>query len=159
DRTRDFDRRFRPTSTRIRQRGQRVAGAQRRGEVIPPIEGYKGGERYFVPGGHHRGSGGRTPGLQTHHAPRTHGRNQASASAIQRRGDLITKDYRREFVARVPLPPDLRARISFDEPKRYGELSMYVEAWGFRLIQQEDRLLHREEVAQRWFDDEYAPVT
>jgi len=44
------------------------------------------------------------------------------------------------------------------EPKRYGGLSMYVEAWGFRLIQQEDRLMHREDVARRWYDEEYAPV-
>jgi hypothetical protein len=159
DRTRDFDRRFRPTSPRVRQRWQRLAVAQRRGEVIPPIEAYKVGELYFVRDGHHRVSVALALGLQTIEAHVTEVRTQISAGGIQRRGDLIIKDYRREFVARVPLPPDLRARIFFTEPKRYGELSMYVEAWGFRLIQQEDRLLHREEVAQRWFDDEYAPVT
>lgn len=54
DRTRDFDRRFRPTSPRIRQRWQRLAVAQRRGEVIPPIEVYKVGELYLVRAGQPR---------------------------------------------------------------------------------------------------------
>src|SRR4051794_14924274 len=37
DSARDFDRRFRPTSTRVRERWERVALAQRRGEAMPPI--------------------------------------------------------------------------------------------------------------------------
>ncbi|MGN6680501.1 MAG: hypothetical protein ACTHKL_22295 [Streptosporangiaceae bacterium] len=51
---RDFDRHFRPTSARVRTRWERVALAQRRGEVIPPIEVYRIGDRYFVVDGHHR---------------------------------------------------------------------------------------------------------
>jgi hypothetical protein len=38
DRSRDFDRRFRPTSARVRERWERLALASRRGEEIPPIE-------------------------------------------------------------------------------------------------------------------------
>jgi hypothetical protein len=158
DRTRDFDRRFRPTSTRGRERWQRLAVAQRRGEPIPPIDVYKVGEMYFVKDGHHRVSVAHALGLQTIEAYVTEIVTRISPNGIQRRGDLIMKDHRREFVDRVPLPRQARERISFTDPKRYGELSMYVEAWGFRLIQQEDRLMRREEVAQRWFDEEYAPV-
>jgi hypothetical protein len=51
---RDFDRRFRPTSTRVRSRWERLALAQRRGEAIPPIEVYRVGDRHFVIDGHHR---------------------------------------------------------------------------------------------------------
>jgi hypothetical protein len=51
---RDFDRRFRPTSTRVRFRWERLALAQRRGEAIPPIEVYRVGDRHFVSDGHHR---------------------------------------------------------------------------------------------------------
>jgi hypothetical protein len=51
---RDFDRRFRPTSTRVRFRWERLALAQRRGEPIPPIEVYRVGDRHFVADGHHR---------------------------------------------------------------------------------------------------------
>ena len=51
---RDFDRRFRPTSTRVRDRWERLALAQRRGEAIPPIEVYRVGCAHFVADGHHR---------------------------------------------------------------------------------------------------------
>ena len=51
---RDFDRRFRPTSTRVRSRWERLALAIRRGEAIPPIEVYRVGHLHFVADGHHR---------------------------------------------------------------------------------------------------------
>jgi hypothetical protein len=51
---RDFDRRFRPTSTRVRPRWERLALAVRRGEAIPPIEVYRVGGLHFVADGHHR---------------------------------------------------------------------------------------------------------
>ena len=51
---RDFDRRFRPTSDRVRSRWERLALAQRRGAAIPPIEVYRVGDRHFVIDGHHR---------------------------------------------------------------------------------------------------------
>jgi hypothetical protein len=51
---RDFDRRFRPTSARVRDRWERLALAQRRGAAIPPIEVYRVGCAHFVADGHHR---------------------------------------------------------------------------------------------------------
>jgi hypothetical protein len=51
---RDFDRHFRPTSTRVRPRWERLALALRRGEAIPPIEVYRIGGLHFVADGHHR---------------------------------------------------------------------------------------------------------
>lgn len=51
---RDFDRRFRPTASRVRSRWERLAVAQRRGEPIPPIEVYRVGGQHFVSDGHHR---------------------------------------------------------------------------------------------------------
>ena len=59
DSTRDFDRRFRPTSGRVRERWERLALAQRRGEPIPPIDVYRVGDMHFV---HGRPS----PGLHRH---------------------------------------------------------------------------------------------
>ena len=54
ERRRDFDRRFRPTSDRVRFRWERLALAQRRGEPIPPIEVYRVDGCHFVIDGHHR---------------------------------------------------------------------------------------------------------
>jgi hypothetical protein len=54
DSRRDFDRRFRPTSGRVRERWQRLDLAQRRGAAIPPIDVYLVGGTYYVKDGHHR---------------------------------------------------------------------------------------------------------
>ena len=51
---RDFDRHFRPTSTQVRYRWERLALAVRRGEAIPPIEVYRVDGQHFVADGHHR---------------------------------------------------------------------------------------------------------
>ena len=54
DSRRDFDRRFRPTSSRVRPRWERLALAQRRGAAFPPIDVYRVGDLHFVNDGHHR---------------------------------------------------------------------------------------------------------
>jgi hypothetical protein len=63
DRTRDFDRSFRPTSRRTRGRWERMATAARRGEAFPPIDVYRIGDLHFVKDGHHRVSIARAQGL------------------------------------------------------------------------------------------------
>jgi hypothetical protein len=65
DSGRDFDRRFRPTSGRMRERWEQLALAQRRGAAIPPIEVYRVGGLHFVSDGHHRVSIGAAAGQQT----------------------------------------------------------------------------------------------
>ena len=54
DSRRDFDRKFRPTSNRVRQRWERLDLAQRRGVFLPPIDVYRVGDLHFVIDGHHR---------------------------------------------------------------------------------------------------------
>ncbi len=54
DRVTGFDRRFRPTSDLARRRFERLAGAVRRGETLPPVDLLQVGEVYFVRDGHHR---------------------------------------------------------------------------------------------------------
>jgi hypothetical protein len=62
---RDFDRHFRPTSNRVRERWEQLALAERRGEAIPPIEVYRIGGLHFVSDGHHRVSIAVATGQQT----------------------------------------------------------------------------------------------
>src|SRR5262249_56151913 len=54
DSRRDFDRKFRPTSNRVRQRWERLDLARRRGVYLPPIDVYRVGGRHFLVDGHHR---------------------------------------------------------------------------------------------------------
>jgi hypothetical protein len=62
---RDFDRHFRPTSNRVRERWEQLALAERRGAAIPPIEVYRIGGLHFVTDGHHRVSIAAATGQQT----------------------------------------------------------------------------------------------
>jgi len=64
DRMRDFDRRFRPTTSRTRGRWERIAAARRRGEAMPPIDVFRIGHLHFVRDGHHRVSVARAQGLR-----------------------------------------------------------------------------------------------
>lgn len=53
-RSEDFDRAFRPTSERNRERWMRVALAHLRGIGLPPVDLVQVGDVYFVRDGHHR---------------------------------------------------------------------------------------------------------
>lgn len=158
DRTRDFDRYFRPTSARIRERWQRLAAAQRRGESVPPVQLYRIGRMHFVIDGHHRVSIAIARKFTTIDAYVTEIHTRISPEGITARSDLIMKDHRRLFLSRVPLEGKQREAISFDDPFDYAELAENVEAWGFRLSQETGTFLHRVEVARRWFGEEFLPV-
>ena len=158
DSRRDFDRRFRPTSSRVRERWERLALAQRRGEPIPPIDLYRIGDLHFVKDGHHRVSIALATGQTTIDAYVTEVLTTVTAKGIRHRGDLLIKSYERLFRSRVPLGPEALAKITVRDPWTYAQLGEAVEAWGFRAMQHERRFLDREEVARRWFTEEYTPV-
>jgi len=158
DERRDFDRRFRPTSARVRERWEQLALAQRRGAPMPPIDVYKLGELYFVKDGHHRVSIAMAHGQPTIDAYVTEVRTTLAANDIRSRRDLLFKSYERMFLARVPLAPQQRAKITVSDPWSYAKLGENVEAWGFRFCQHQQQFCDRTEIARRWFVDEYTPV-
>jgi hypothetical protein len=158
DRTRDFDRRFRPTSRRTRKRWERMATATRRGEAFPPIDVYRIGEVHFVKDGHHRVSIARAQGLPDIDAYVTEALTELGAEKTITLRDLPLKSHQRLFFERVPLPGDARERITLSDEQRFAMLAEQVEAWGFRLIQERREPLDRPEVAELWFREEYEPV-
>ncbi|GAA1075372.1 ParB N-terminal domain-containing protein [Tsukamurella spumae] len=158
DRTRDFDRYFRPRSPALRARWQRLAAAQRRGESMPPIEVKQVGDLYFVVDGHHRVSIAFARGFTTIDAYVTEVITRVDAEGIAVRSDLLLKDHRRLFEERVPLPAGAMDEVRMTNAWDYSRLAEMVEAWGFRLVQELRTFLNREEVARRWYDDEFVPV-
>jgi hypothetical protein len=80
------------------------------------------------------------------------------AGGIRGRRDLLMKNYERLFRSRVPLPPQAYAKIVFADPWCYAVLGEGVEAWGYRCMQAEHQFLDREQVARRWWSEEYVPV-
>jgi hypothetical protein len=153
DRGRDFDRAFRPTSTRSRARWERIAAAYRSGEPLPPIRVRRVGDMHFVVDGHHRVSAARALGLDTLDARVTEVRTQLEPAT----SEFELHTHERLFAERVPLAAADHARIRLGSEERYAALAEGVEAWGFRLMQTENRFLGRGEVARRWFAEVYAP--
>jgi hypothetical protein len=158
DRSREFDRRFRPTTGRVRPRWERIATATRRGAEIPPIDVYRIGELHFVKDGHHRVSVARAMGFKVIDAYVTEILTEIGASREITLKDLPLKSHERLFWERIPLHPEARKRIQLSDDWRYAGLAEGVEAWGFRLMQSRAELMTREEVARAWFEDEYEPV-
>ena len=158
DSSHDFDRRFRPTNGRVRERWERLALAQRRGESIPPIDVYQVGDLYFVQDGHHRVSIAIAEGAKTIEAYVTEVRTQVPATGLRGRRDLVFKGYERIFRARVPLSAVAMAKIIVTDPWSYAELGEAVEAWGYRRMQDTGQFSDRAETARHWFAEEYQPV-
>ena len=158
DRTREFDRNFRPTTRRVKRRWQRIAEAIRRGESMPPIDVYRIGDMHFVRDGHHRVSVARQLGLDVIEANVTEIHTEINADATVRIRDLAMKSHQRLFFERVPLPQEVRHRIVLPHGSWYAGVAEGVEAWGFRLMQACGEFMTREQVAKTWYEEEYEPV-
>jgi hypothetical protein len=158
DRTRDFDRGFRPTTPRVRGRWQRIAAAQRRGESFPPISVYRIGDLHFVRDGHHRVSVAKSLGREDIDAYVTQVRTRIPTGDELRLADLPLKGHERLFAERVPLSPEQLARVRPSDPWDFGRLAEGVEAWGFRVMQGRREYMVREEVARLWYEEDFLPV-
>ncbi len=158
DRARDFDRSFRPTSRRVRQRWEGIAAVMRRGEALPPVDLLKVGEFYFVRDGHHRVSVASALGLGDIDAYVTEVVTRTPAQGAMKLTDLPLKSHERVFFERVPLPEDARAEIQLSDPWDYASLAEGVEAWGFRAMQEHGELFDRRQTALMWLEQEYRPV-
>ncbi len=158
DKVRDFDRRFRPTSDRSRQRWERLAAKSRLGEYLPPIEVYKLGNLYFVRDGHHRVSVARMHGATEIDADVTEIDTVISTDGLGGRRDLDGRNWGLRFLKRVPLTGERRAEISCSDPADYHRLAEMVEAWACRLMHDEGAYFDQSTMATRWFDEEYTSV-
>jgi hypothetical protein len=158
DRGRDFDRSFRPTSSRVRGRWEQIAAAVRRGESMPPIDVLQIGEIYFVRDGHHRVSVARALGQTDIDANVTEVITRVGADRTITLKDLPLKSHERVFFERVPLPDEARSEIVLSDEWDFGELAEAVEAWGFRTGQARGEPLDRVQTAQLWLETEYRPV-
>ncbi len=158
DRGRDFDRRFRPTSGRGRNRWEQIAAAMRRGEAMPPVDVVRVGEIYFVRDGHHRVSVSRALGRTDIDAHVTEVVTRVDASRATNLTDLPVKSHERVFFERVPLPDDARKEIALSDPWDFAVLAEAVEAWGFRAMRDRGELLDRKTTAALWLETEYRPV-
>jgi len=158
DKVRDFDRRFRPTSGRSRERWERLSRASRKGEIIPPIDVYQVGDAYFVRDGHHRVSVARSLRLKVIEASVTAIDTFLTPVDIGARADLERKFWRRLMLERAPFTGEARAAVAVDDPLDYGVLAETVEAWAARTMHAEGAYFDKATMAARWYAEEFRPV-
>ena len=159
ERGKEFDRDFRPTSSQVRGRWERIAQMMRRGEPLPPVSLFRVGEVYFVRDGHHRVSVARALGRREIEGSVVEIVTRVGAERGLRVGDLPRKGHERLFRERVPLDAEAAAGVTLTDPWRYGALAEGVEAWAFRAIQDREELMDRRQAARAWYDEEFVPVT
>jgi len=158
DKVRDFDRRFRPTSGRSRERWERLSRASRTGEIIPPIDVYQVGDSYFVRDGHHRVSVARSLRLKVIEASVTAIDTFLTPVDFGARADLERKFWRRLMLERVPFTGEARAAVAVDDPFDYGIIAETVEAWAARTMHAEGAYMNKATMASRWYAEEFKPV-
>jgi hypothetical protein len=158
DRGRDFDRHFRPTSGRVRNRWEQIAAKMRRGEELPPVDLYRIGETHFVRDGHHRVSVACALGFREIDAYVTEVTTRVGVDRPITLADLPLKSHERVFYERVPLPQEAQGEIRFTDLWDYAVLAESVEAWGFRASHNHGEALDREQTARLWLETEYRPV-
>jgi hypothetical protein len=158
DKPHGFDRSFRPTSSRVRGRWERIAEAMRKGEPIPPVSLYRVGDVHFVRDGHHRVSVARALGRPDIDAYVTEIRTRIGAERGLTVADLPVKGHERLFRERVPLPREAAERVVLSDPWKYGDLAEGVEGWAFRAAQERGELLDRPAAARAWYEEEFLPV-
>ena len=158
DRSGEFDRAFRPRSSREQQRWRRVEMAFPEGD-FPPIAAYKAGDVYLVSDGHHRVGIARQRGMASIDAEVTEIHTPYELTADIDVAGLIHMQQALTFLEESGLGEARpEARIEFSRPEGYPELLEVVRVHGYRLMQERRQVLSPSEVAADWYDHSYAPA-
>lgn len=158
-RTRDFDRRFLPRSSRTKDRWKRVALAYYQRRELPAVELYRIGDAYFVRDGHHRVSAARQRGQIEIDARVidlvTDVRLDPSFSAR----DLCRLEEQSDFLEWTNLA-QVRCCITIEVSELGGYLDLIrdINQHRRRLSAAHGAAISRDEAAADWYDRVYLPV-
>lgn len=158
DKAGEFDRAFRPRRAASRDRLAALARAFPHG-MLPTIEVYEVGGRYFVQDGHHRVRLARSSGAQFIDAAVTHIPAPFELPADVDDGHLLHTEQQQRLLERSGL---LRARpdavISCSQPQGYAEIWETITAHGYDLMHASGRVVPAEEAALSWYVNVYRPA-
>jgi uncharacterized ParB-like nuclease family protein len=158
DRTVDFDRDFRPRSSRLESRLRSLREAYPAGD-FPPITVYEVGGAYFVVDGHHRVALSRELGQTFIDADVV---RLATEYELDPGVDVLTLVHTQQhqrFMEESGLAAARpNARFEFLRPDAYVALLSVVHAFAYRRSVAARRLLDPSETAAEWYDSEYLPA-
>jgi len=153
----DFDRQFRPAARSLRPRFERIAEAQRRGRPLALVDVLRVGTMHFVRNGHCEVAVSRELGRAAIDAHVVQVSTRIPAGATMTQADVTLLRQQRAFLERVPLHAEQLALLQRSGRVSYDDLADRAEAFGFRLMQAQRRVVGRAEMAQRWFEEDYGP--
>ncbi|MGF1473911.1 MAG: hypothetical protein ACFB50_19515 [Rubrobacteraceae bacterium] len=158
-RHRDFDRAFLPSTVGSETRWKKIDALMHRAEDLPPVSLYKVGDVYFVQDGNHRVSVARQRRVKALAAEVTELKTRVPAGSALTAGSLLYKLEYRRLLERLPVDRVLpEVEVSFSNVADYRRLATYIEAYGFRLSQLEQRYISSEEALRHWYEHSYRPV-
>ncbi len=157
DRSSQFDRDFKPRVAEQRERARQIALTFPGGN-FPPIKVYQIAELYFVRDGHIRVAAAKQMGVEYIDAEITELTTDEEIPSDVEMIDVIHMEQHRRLLAETKLSevrPDAELWVSL--PVGYVKLRESIAGHGYRLIQEQGKLLTREEVAQDWLERVFEP--
>jgi hypothetical protein len=157
DRSRDFDRSFRPRRAVSSQRLESLRTAFPAGDM-PPIEAYEVGGAYFVSDGHHRVALALERSWEYIDAEVTRLETNLRIGPGVDVRQLVHTEQQRTLLEESGLAearPD--AVVEFSRPGGYPELLELIKAHGYDLARRRGELLAAPEMAADWYDTVYVP--
>jgi hypothetical protein len=158
DRSSQYDRDFKPRVAEQRERARQIA-LRFPGGNFPPIKVYQIAELYFVRDGHVRVAAARQMGVEYIDAEITKLTTDAEIPPDVEVIDVIHVEQHRRLLAETKLGevrPDADLHVS--QPVGYVKLREAIAGHGYRLIQEREELVTREEVARDWYDRVFEPT-
>jgi hypothetical protein len=155
DKSKDFDKDFRPRTDRSKRRWEQIERAFPRGD-FPPIDVYQVDNTYYVIDGHHRVGVARARGIEFIDADITALHSPYELKPGDDLGDIIHLQQRRLFLHQSGLGrvrPD--ADFEFSRPVGYVQLLENLEVHGYHLQREREEVLSKEAVAADWYDNVY----
>ena len=155
DKSRDFDKNFRPRTDRTRQRWDQLKRTFPSGD-FPPIQVYQVDNTYYVIDGHHRVGLARTLGIEFIDAEITELHSPFELEPDVDIAAIIHLQQKQLFLQQSGLlhvRPG--ARIECCRPVGYVQLLENVQVYGYALHQARGEVLSREAVAADWYDNIY----
>lgn len=157
-RARDFDRCFNPLRAPLRERLRRVEQAFKDG-AFPPIDAYQVDSAFFVADGHHRVSVARKMKMATIDAMVTLVHTPYRVDSAVEMESIVLTEHERRFLRSSGLREARpQARIPLSTADGYSELLEAVKAYGFDLMEKNQRFMGRAQISASWFDCVYLPT-
>jgi hypothetical protein len=161
-RYRDFNRRFLPKHTHLRERWQNIDKAHYAQKSLPPIQVYEIGGLYFVRDGNHRVSVAKSQNVEFIDAEVTSLNSEIEFHPRMSKRELIKEivEYEKKLFYEKTKLDTLRpcCTLEFTSVGRYDEILHHINVHKYYLNENKKEEIPFEEAMLSWHDNVYMPI-